>query len=261
MTHVSESNRSNTSRHGQVITDPQERIEMMEALYRQYGGTGKSVQNRLHFIRKKYAWIGVVGFARFIKRTLDILIAGYVLLMVLPLMALVAILIKLTDGGPVFFWQKRVGKWGKEFPFPKFRSMIDNAEAIKASILNQSDHQNSITFKMKRDPRITWIGRIIRKYSIDELPQLWSVLKGDMSIVGPRPPVPAEVSKYTLKDRRRLDVKPGLTCTWQISGRSDIPFEQQVKLDTEYIESQSLWLDIRILFKTIPAVLSGRGAY
>jgi lipopolysaccharide/colanic/teichoic acid biosynthesis glycosyltransferase len=261
MTHVSESNGPNTSRHGQVITDPQERIEMMEALYRQYGGTGKSVQNRLHFIRKKYAWIGVVGFARFIKRTLDILIAGYVLLMVLPLMALVAILIKLTDGGPVFFWQKRVGKWGKEFPFPKFRSMIDNAEAIKASILNQSDHQNSITFKMKRDPRITWIGRIIRKYSIDELPQLWSVLKGDMSIVGPRPPVPAEVSKYSLKDRRRLDVKPGLTCTWQISGRSDIPFEQQVKLDTEYIESQSLWLDIRILFKTIPAVISGRGAY
>ncbi|MGD9975619.1 MAG: sugar transferase [Desulfatirhabdiaceae bacterium] len=261
MTPVSESSGSKLLYRNQVISDPQERIEMMEALYRQYGGTGRSVQNRMRFIRKKYAWIGVVGFARFVKRALDILISGYVLVMVLPLMILVAILIKLTDGGPIFFWQKRVGKWGKEFPFPKFRSMIVNAEALKASILNKSDLQDSITFKMKRDPRITWIGRIIRKYSIDELPQLWSVLKGDMSIVGPRPPIPSEVAKYSLHDRRRLDVKPGLTCTWQISGRSDIPFDQQVKLDTEYIESQSLLLDIRILFKTIPAVLSGRGAY
>ena len=118
-----------------------------------------------------------------------------------------------------------------------------------------------ITFKMKKDPRITWIGRIIRKLSIDELPQLWCVLKGDMSLVGPRPPVPSEVEKYTLSDRRRLDIKPGLTCIWQVSGRGDIPFKEQVKLDVQYIESQSIWLDIKIILLTVPAVLTGKGAY
>jgi len=114
---------------------------------------------------------------------------------------------------------------------------------------------------MKRDPRVTWIGRIIRKFSIDELPQLWNVLIGDMSLVGPRPPVPAEVEQYTLSDRRRLDVIPGLTCIWQVSGRSNIPFDRQVELDVQYIESRSIWLDTKLLFKTIPAVLTGRGAY
>ena len=114
---------------------------------------------------------------------------------------------------------------------------------------------------MKRDPRITWIGRIIRKLSIDELPQLWNVMKGEMSIVGPRPPIPDEVDQYTLSDRRRLDVIPGLTCLWQVSGRSDLEFSKQVELDYQYIESQSLWMDFKILIKTIPAVLSGKGAY
>jgi lipopolysaccharide/colanic/teichoic acid biosynthesis glycosyltransferase len=114
---------------------------------------------------------------------------------------------------------------------------------------------------MKRDPRITWIGRIIRRLSIDELPQLWNVFAGDMTLVGPRPPLPSEVAQYTLRDRRRLDVTPGLTCLWQIGGRSDIPFPQQVQLDIEYIESRSLWLDISILVRTVPAVLLGRGAY
>jgi hypothetical protein len=119
----------------------------------------------------------------------------------------------------------------------------------------------TLTFKMKRDPRVTWIGRIIRKLSIDELPQLWCVLKGDMSLVGPRPPVPREVEEYSLSDRRRLDVKPGLTCFWQVQGRGNIPFPQQCRLDVEYIESQSLWLDIKLLVQTVPAVLLGRGAY
>jgi lipopolysaccharide/colanic/teichoic acid biosynthesis glycosyltransferase len=118
-----------------------------------------------------------------------------------------------------------------------------------------------VIFKMKHDPRITRVGRYIRRASIDELPQLWNVLKGDMSLVGPRPPVPSEVSQYTLSDRRRLEAKPGITCVWQVSGRSDIPFEQQVELDFAYIESQSLWMDIKLLLKTIPAVLLGRGAY
>jgi lipopolysaccharide/colanic/teichoic acid biosynthesis glycosyltransferase len=114
---------------------------------------------------------------------------------------------------------------------------------------------------MKKDPRVTWIGRIIRKVSIDELPQLWNVLKGDMSLVGPRPPVPKEVELYTLSDRRRLDIIPGITCIWQVSGRGDIAFDEQVQLDVQYIESQSFWIDIKILLKTIPAVLTGKGAY
>ncbi|UCD91022.1 MAG: sugar transferase [Desulfobacterales bacterium] len=139
--------------------------------------------------------------------------------------------------------------------------MVVEAETIKDSIFDQRDHEDRITFKMKKDPRITWIGRIIRKLSVDELPQLWNVLKGDMSLVGPRPPVPREVEQYTLLDRRRLDVIPGLTCFWQVSGRGDIPFDQQVELDVQYIESQSFWTDIKILFKTIPAVLTGKGAY
>ncbi|OQY42308.1 MAG: hypothetical protein B6240_14120 [Desulfobacteraceae bacterium 4572_87] len=169
--------------------------------------------------------------------------------------------IKLTDGGPILFWQTRIGLWGKEFPFPKFRSMVVNAEALKDELLEQSDHDDSITFKMKKDPRVTWIGRIIRKLSIDELPQLWCVFKGDMSLVGPRPPVPREVAEYTLADRRRLDVMPGLTCIWQVSGRGDIPFNEQVELDVQYIESRSLWFDIKLLLSTIPAVLLGKGAY
>src|SRR5271166_5764761 len=125
----------------------------------------------------------------------------------------------------------------------------------------KNDHANSITFKMRNDPRVTWIGKIIRKLSIDELPQLWCVLKGDMSLVGPRPPVPSEVAEYTLRDRRRLDATPGLTCIWQVSGRGNIPFPKQVELDVQYIESQSVWLDVKLLLKTVPAVLLGKGAY
>lgn len=239
------------------------RIEMMEALYRRYGDAGSinSIAKRVRYFRKKYAWIWVVGAAKFIGRAFDILISLIVLIPAIPLFVVVAAAIKLTDGGPVLFSQTRVGKWGREFQFVKFRSMVVNAEALKDGILEQSHHQDSITFKMKKDPRITWIGAIIRKTSIDELPQIWNVLKGEMSIVGPRPPLPKEVARYTLSDRRRLDVKPGLTCIWQVSGRGDIPFSQQVKLDAEYVESQSLWVDLKILVKTIPAVLLGRGAY
>ena len=136
-----------------------------------------------------------------------------------------------------------------------------DAEQRKAALASQSKHGQSITFKMKSDPRVTWIGRIIRKSSLDELPQLWCVLKGDMSLVGPRPPLPEEVAKYSLAERRRLDIVPGLTCIWQVSGRSDIPFDQQVTLDLEYIQSQSFWVDVKILLRTVPAVILGRGAY
>ena len=240
------------------------REELIEALHKRYDvqpGTPASALRRFRYARKKYAWIVVTATARIVKRAIDIAAAASLILILSPLFLLIILLIKLTDGGPAFFVQTRVGKWGREFPFPKFRSMVTNAEKLKDQLLQQSDLGTSITFKMKRDPRITWIGRILRKFSLDELPQLWCVLKGDMSLVGPRPPVPREVALYTLSDRRRLDVTPGLTCIWQVSGRSEIPFDQQVKLDARYIESQSLWLDIKLLFATIPAVLFGRGAY
>ncbi len=236
-----------------------QRVEIIDALSRLYGSGGAA--NRRRFLRKKYAWLVVVGGARLLKRGFDIAVASTMFLLLLPLFTAVAACIKFTDGGPVLFWQKRVGLWGREFDFPKFRSMVMNAEQLKDSLLAHSEHADQRTFKMKRDPRITWIGRIIRKLSIDELPQVWSVLKGDMSLVGPRPPVPREVALYSLEDRRRLEITPGLTCIWQVSGRGDIPFPEQVQLDVQYIESQSLWLDIKLLFKTVPAVLSGRGAY
>ncbi len=142
----------------------------------------------------------------------------------------------------------------------KFRSMIVNADKVKNELMDQNE-AGGVIFKMKRDPRITRVGRIIRKLSIDELPQLYNVLKGDMSLVGPRPSLPKEVDEYTLSDRRRLEVIPGLTCLWQVSGRSDINFEGQVRLDVQYLESQTFWGDIALLLKTIPAVLLGKGAY
>ena len=220
-----------------------------------------TVRGRLRRGCKRYLWQAVIGAARAVKRTFDIVGALVGLVLGLPLFAVIALAIKLTDGGAVLFWQTRVGQWGAEFPFPKFRSMHLDAEARKAALMAENQHAEGVTFKMKRDPRVTWCGRILRKLSLDELPQLWCVLRGTMSLVGPRPPVPDEVAQYTLADRRRLDARPGLTCIWQVSGRGDIPFPQQVRLDVEYIESQSLWLDLKLLAKTVPAVLLGRGAY
>jgi exopolysaccharide biosynthesis polyprenyl glycosylphosphotransferase len=266
--HSSENKKSDSPIGNGVTMKPyvnrdDQRLQLMEELYRRYGGDSgfTSLSNRLRFWRKKYAWSVVVNGAKVLKRTIDILASGLLLMALFPLFLAVAVAIKLTDGGPVLFWQSRVGKWGREFPFPKFRSMVVDAEKIKTSLLDQSHHEDSITFKMEKDPRVTWIGRIIRKVSIDELPQLWNVLKGDMSLVGPRPPVPQEVEMYNLSDRRRLDIPPGITCIWQVSGRGDIPFDEQVQLDVQYIESQSFWMDIKILLKTIPAVLTGKGAY
>jgi len=234
----------------------------MEELYSRYGSApAMSFTRRLRFWHKKYAWMTIVGGARALKRAIDIVASIILLLCLSPIFLTIALLIKLTDKGPVLFWQTRVGRWGLEFPFPKFRSMVTNAEKLKDTLLDANDHGASVTFKMKNDPRVTWIGRIIRRGSIDELPQLWCVLKGDMSLVGPRPPVPREVAQYTLSDRRRLDAIPGLTCIWQVSGRGDIPFPEQVELDVQYIDSQSVWLDIKLLLQTVPAVLLGKGAY
>lgn len=196
------------------------------------------------------------------KRGLDLVVVIPALVLALPLFTLLALLIWLPDRGPVFYWQKRVGRLGQEFDFPKFRSMCVDANAVRAQLDALNQHgQQGVTFKMKRDPRITRIGRFIRRTSIDELPQLWCVLKGDMTLVGPRPPLPFEVARYTLADRERLSVTPGLTCIWQVSGRSDIPFEQQVKLDIDYIQQRSIKNDLWLILKTVPAVIFGRGAY
>jgi len=208
-----------------------------------------------------FDWTTGVGGARRIKRLIDIILSVLLLIVLAPLFLIIAILIKCADKGSILFWQTRVGLWGREFPLPKFRSMVVNAEELKEPLLTQSHHSDCITFKMKRDPRVTGIGRITRKLSLDELPQLWCVLTGEMSLVGPRPPLPAEVVQYTNADKRRLSVTPGLTCIWQVSGRGDVPFNEQIVLDVQYIESQSLWLDIVLLLRTIPAVLSGTGAY
>lgn len=241
------------------------RKDLVEELERRYlpmmTGHGRK-KAQVQFWLKRSAWSWVTSSARFTKRAIDFLGATAGLLLLSPLFLGVALCIYYTDKGPVLFFQTRVGKWGKEFPFPKFRSMVTNAEDLKEALRAKSDHgAEGVTFKMKKDPRITWIGRIIRKLSIDELPQLWCVLTGKMSLVGPRPPTVDEVQKYSLLDRRRLDVTPGLTCIWQVSGRGDIPFDQQVQLDVDYIESRSFKIDVMILLKTIPAVLLGKGAY
>lgn len=206
-------------------------------------------------------WEGTLNSLLVIKRVLDIVLSLIAILMLIPLFLITATLIVLEDGLPVLYVQKRVGMNGRVFDFYKFRSMRRDADQIKKNLMEQNESADGVIFKMKQDPRITKIGRFIRRYSIDETPQFFNVLSGDISIVGPRPPLPQEVAQYTLAERKRLHVKPGLTCLWQIGGRSDIPFEEQVNLDLQYIQSRSIWNDFRIMLKTVPAVLLGRGAY
>lgn len=206
-------------------------------------------------------WEGMLRSLLVVKRALDIAISLIALVLLLPVFALVAVCIIVEDGYPVIYTQKRVGLNGKEFRFFKFRSMCKGADGMKADLLEQNESADGVTFKIKNDPRLLRCGRWFRRFSIDELPQFFNVLMGDLSIVGPRPPLPDEVKRYSLSDRKRLHVKPGLTCLWQVHGRSDIPFDQQVGLDMQYIQSQSIFKDLMIVLKTIPAVLFGRGAY
>lgn len=235
-----------------------ERTRLLEELYKKYSRS-QNWKQRLLYWRKKYSWLIIVEGTKFLKRVFDVFTALFLLIVLSPLMLIIALLIK-TDGGPILYISDRVGKWGKEFRFPKFRTMKPGSENMLESLRNQSNLKD-VTFKMKQDPRVTWIGKYLRKTSLDELPQLVCVISGQMSLVGPRPPLPQEVAYYTIEERRRLDITPGLTCIWQVSGRSDISFAGQVKLDMQYIESQSFWLDLKLLLKTIPAVIFGRGAY
>jgi len=194
-----------------------------------------------------------------VKRMFDVAAAGVAMLLLLPLFLLVAALIKLTTKGPVFFRQVRVGLHGRTFQMIKFRSMVIDAEEQKSALAAVNEQAGPV-FKMKRDPRVTRVGRFIRKYSIDELPQLINVLRADMSIVGPRPAVPTEVRLYEPWQRRRFSVRPGLTCIWQVSGRGAISFKEWMNMDMQYIDQWSLQKDFHLILKTIPVVLSGRGA-
>jgi len=194
-----------------------------------------------------------------IKRLFDIGASAFALLMLSPLLFGIALAIKLTSRGPVLFRQERVGQHGRSFRMLKFRSMIIDAESQRDHLLSKNE-QTGPVFKIRNDPRITSIGRIIRKYSLDELPQLVNVLRGEMAIVGPRPPIPSEVARYEPWQRRRLSVRPGLTCLWQVSGRNEISFERWMYLDMQYIDHWSLVRDIQLILKTFPIVFTGRGA-
>ena len=206
---------------------------------------------------------GLLGATRWqlaTKRLVDIAASVIAIIVLGPLLLAIALLVKITSRGPVFFVQRRVGKGGQPFRMVKFRSMYRGAADRRNEHVHRNMHEGPI-FKIRDDPRITPIGRAIRKFSIDELPQLFNVLLGDMSLVGPRPPLPEEFLRYSSRDRGRLLVKPGVTCIWQVSGRSDLDFTTWVDMDLEYIETWSLRLDFKLMVKTVPAVLSGRGAY
>lgn len=208
-----------------------------------------------------FVWEWALNSLLVIQRLMDVVLSLIAICLLMPLFIVVSVLIVLEDGWPVLYVQKRVGINGRIFNFYKFRSMRRGADRLKEQLLTQNESADGVIFKMRHDPRITRIGRVLRRFSIDEMPQFFNVLSGDLSLVGPRPPLPSEVAQYTLNDRKRLHIKPGLTCLWQIGGRSELPFEQQVRLDMEYIHSRSIWQDLRIMLKTIPAVLFGRGAY
>jgi exopolysaccharide biosynthesis polyprenyl glycosylphosphotransferase len=195
----------------------------------------------------------------FVRRCADATMATLLLAVLSPLFVAIAIAIKVTSKGPVLFRQTRCGLNGRPFTFLKFRSMLVGADALKAT-LTQYNEVGGPAFKMTNDPRVTPVGRLLRRTSLDELPQLWNILKGDMSFIGPRPAVVEEVQQYEPWQRRRLSMKPGLTCLWQVSGRSELTFDEWMRLDLEYIDNWSLWLDVKIALKTIPAVLLGRGA-
>jgi exopolysaccharide biosynthesis polyprenyl glycosylphosphotransferase len=216
--------------------------------------TSRNTDGYLHYLSTRPA---PVQYA--LKRLIDIAASGAALAVLSPLLILTALAIKITSPGPVLFRQTRVGLHGAHFSLFKFRSMVTDAEKLKAKLMKMNE-QSGPVFKMKHDPRITGIGRFIRKYSIDELPQLINILRGDMTIVGPRPALPSEVAQYKVWQRRRLSVRPGLTCYWQVGGRNAIGFEEWMRLDLRYVDHWSLSVDMRLILQTFPVVLAGRGA-
>jgi lipopolysaccharide/colanic/teichoic acid biosynthesis glycosyltransferase len=228
--------------------------------FESFGSRSGLMRLNVRFSQRRLSRKVLLSGADAAKRAVDVAGSLAALLVLSPLLIAIAAAVRL-DGGPVIFAQTRVRRLGREFKMYKFRSMRMDAEKQLAALLAANRHEKGVTFKIKDDPRVTWVGRWLRRFSLDELPQFYNVLIGDMALVGPRPPVPREVALYSLADRRRLWVKPGITCVWQISGRADIDFPGQVRLDVNYIESQTLGGDIRILAKTPKAVVFGSGAY
>lgn len=194
------------------------------------------------------------------KRAFDLIVGSFILLLSVPVIPLVALMIRLDSKGPVFYRQDRVGKGGRTFKFYKFRSMRADSDRLRADLEANNELAGPV-FKMKNDPRVTAVGQFLRRSSLDELPQIFNVLKGDMSVVGPRPALPGEVAKYETWHRRRLEVKPGITCLWQVAGRSHVSFDEWMRLDLEYMSRRGLRADVDIFLKTIPAVIARRGAY
>jgi exopolysaccharide biosynthesis polyprenyl glycosylphosphotransferase len=197
---------------------------------------------------------------RVMKRCLDVLVGSVTLLVGLPILAILAILIKLDSAGPILIRQERVGRNGRHFYCWKLRTMHVGADSLLA-VLQTDNEANGPIFKMRKDPRVTRVGRYLRRLSLDELPQAWNVVCGEMSLVGPRPPLPHEVTRYEPWQLRRLETTPGITGLWQVSGRSDLAFDEMVMMDITYIDTWSLGLDLKILFRTVSAVLAARGAY
>lgn len=214
-----------------------------------------------HHDGQEVAYPELGGFSYALKGALDrVFVLPVLLVLALP-MFVIALLIKLSSPGPVFVSQVRVGRYGRRFNFYKFRSMREDAEVLREDLEDDNDHDVPMIFKIRQDPRITHLGGILRRTSIDELPNLFNVLKGEMSLVGPRPPLEREVAHYDVHHMQRLAATPGITGLWQINGRSEVGFEEMVDMDLEYIRRWSLWLDLRILLKTPIAVLGGRGAW
>lgn len=251
-----ESLRAAQEREQEPLNSEQQRALQMAALFA--GGAFSRAEARVHVLLTWWVIRGKLGQA--VKRAIDITGSLLALLLFSPVIAATAVAIKLDSPGPIFYRQQRVGKWGRTFDCFKFRSMFVDADRRKAELMAQNE-ADAVVFKMKNDPRVTRVGRFIRKFSVDELPQLVNVLRGDMSLVGPRPPVPLEVAQYAYDQYRRLDAVPGITGLQQVSGRSQLSFKRWVELDVQYIEQQSLLEDIKILLRTIPAVITTRGAY
>jgi lipopolysaccharide/colanic/teichoic acid biosynthesis glycosyltransferase len=236
-------------------------IDELITRFEKFSKPGQKLRAELNLqLRREMSRVARTGTLKF-KRLFDIVGSAAGILALSPVFMAVMAAIKIEDGGSIIYTSKRVGRHGKEFDFYKFRSMVEDADKLKDLLLNNNESEAGVIFKMKNDPRITKVGRFIRRTSIDELPQLFNVLLGNMSLVGPRPPLPQEVIQYKVGDRYRLEVIPGLTCIWQVSGRSNLDFHQQVQLDREYIYKQTLLNDIKLILRTIPAVLSGHGSY
>jgi exopolysaccharide biosynthesis polyprenyl glycosylphosphotransferase len=204
-------------------------------------------------------WEPIPTLGLLVKRLTDFIFSALALVILSPVLLLFAIAIRLDSRGPALYKSKRVGKKGMTFTCYKFRTMLLNAEQMKEDLRHLNERSNRLLFKITNDPRVTRIGKFLRRFSLDELPQLWNVLKGDMSLVGPRPPLPSEFDQYSLAHLRRLDVKPGMTGLWQVTARLDPSFENYMALDLKYIESWGFWMDAKILWKTIPVVIKGQG--